>query len=194
MYKVFRLFLKQIEIIINNIMFKHFGVIIKGSKKGFKGFITIRTGKKGSIVIGDNVKINSGKNYNIIGGDTRLILRTIDSGQIIIGDNVGISNSAIVSKNKIIIENNVYIGASCAIYDTDFHSLSFEERMMNNDLGVKSAPIKIKKGAFIGAHSIILKGVTIGENSIIGAGSVVTKNIPDNEVWGGDPVKYIRDL
>ena len=47
---------------------------------------------------------------------------------------------------------------------------------------------------FIGANSIILKGVTIGERSIIGAGSVVTKNIPDDEIWAGNPAKFIRKI
>lgn len=45
---------------------------------------------------------------------------------------------------------------------------------------------------FIGAHSIILKGVTIGECAIIGAGSVVTKDVGDDEIWGGNPAKCIR--
>ncbi len=52
--------------------------------------------------------------------------------------------------------------------------------------------VLIKKNAFIGAHTIILKGVTVGERSIIGAGSVVTKSIPDDEVWAGNPAKRIR--
>lgn len=53
-------------------------------------------------------------------------------------------------------------------------------------------PVRIKSGAWIGGHSIILKGVTIGKNSVIGAGSIVTHDIPDNEVWAGNPAKYIK--
>ena len=55
-------------------------------------------------------------------------------------------------------------------------------------------PVHIKENVFIGAHSIILKGVVIGENSIIGAGSVVTKSIPSNQIWAGNPAKYIRNV
>lgn len=84
------------------------------------------------------------------------------------------------------------IGAGCRIWDTGFHALDVEKRL-SGDTGV-SVPIKIKRGAFIGANSTILKGVIIGENSIIGTGSVVTKSVPDNEVWAGNPAKFIRKL
>lgn len=56
----------------------------------------------------------------------------------------------------------------------------------------RCAPITIEDHAFIGAHSIILKGVTIGKCSIVGAGSVVTHNIPEHEIWAGNPAKFIR--
>lgn len=58
--------------------------------------------------------------------------------------------------------------------------------------GGTTKPVSIGNGAFIGAHSIILKGVSIGEKSIVGAGSVVTKGIPDGEVWAGNPAQFIR--
>ena len=60
------------------------------------------------------------------------------------------------------------------------------------DINAKTAPIHIKKFAFIGGSCIILKRVTIGENAVVAAGSVVTKDIPDNEVWGGNPAKFIK--
>lgn len=66
--------------------------------------------------------------------------------------------------------------------------------MQKIDPGIKSKPILIKEGAFIGAHSIVLKGVTIGKYSVIGAGSVITKDIPDNEVWAGNPARFIKKL
>ena len=63
-----------------------------------------------------------------------------------------------------------------------------------NEQGGATSPVIIKDGAFIGAHSIILKGVIIGEKSIVGAGSVVTKSIPDGEIWAGNPAKFIRKI
>jgi acetyltransferase-like isoleucine patch superfamily enzyme len=67
-----------------------------------------------------------------------------------------------------------------------------EERVGAGEETIKKAPVHIKKGAFVGAHCLILKGVTIGENSIVGAGSVVTKDIPDHEIWGGNPARLLR--
>lgn len=55
----------------------------------------------------------------------------------------------------------------------------------------KVGKVTIGDGCFIGANVTILPGLTIGDNSIIGAGSVVTKNVPQNEVWGGNPAKRI---
>ncbi len=52
--------------------------------------------------------------------------------------------------------------------------------------------VYIKRGAFLGANTIIVKPVTIGENAVVGAGSVVTKDIPDGEVWAGTPAKFIK--
>lgn len=54
--------------------------------------------------------------------------------------------------------------------------------------------IHIKKNAWIGAHASILQGVTIGENSIVAAGSVVTKDVPDNVLVGGIPAKIIKAI
>lgn len=52
--------------------------------------------------------------------------------------------------------------------------------------------IVLKKNAYIGCNTIICKPVTIGENAIVGAGSIVTKDIPANEVWAGNPARFIR--
>lgn len=148
----------------------------------------------GKIRIGNNVTITSCREMNPIGGDVKTILYVKKRGTISIGDNVGMSNVTIVSLDSITIEENVFIGGNCKIYDNDFHPLNYEQRMASSNENIVSKPITIKKGAFIGAHSIILKGVTIGEKSIIGAGSVVTKSIPDGEIWGGNPAKFIKKI
>ena len=71
---------------------------------------------------------------------------------------------------------------------------------VNHDINPKTRinasakPVKIGKNVWIGADCTILPGVIIGENSIIGAGSVVTKNIPNNVIVAGNPAKLIREI
>ncbi|MFJ5759268.1 acyltransferase [Neobacillus sp. NPDC093182] len=146
------------------------------------------------IKLGNGVRIHSSDKSNVIGGDTRTILKTISNGRIEIGDNCGISNSTFISQCLIKIDNNVMIGGSCKFYDTDFHSINYQLRMSVPDNTVVSKPIHIEEGVFIGAHSIILKGVTIGKFSVIGAGSVVASNIPEGEIWAGNPAKFIKKV
>ena len=55
----------------------------------------------------------------------------------------------------------------------------------------KVGPITLRNNCFVGAYSVLLPNTSVGENSILAAGSVLTKHIPDNEVWGGNPAKYI---
>lgn len=148
---------------------------------------------KGNITLGNHVTINSNYFFNPIGGQTFTSMVVAKQAMLKIGNHVGISNSAIFCALEIIIEDYVLIGGGCKIWDTDFHSLDSQTRGTELDKGI-SLPVKIKKNAFIGGSSIILKGVTIGENSIIGAGSVVTKSVPDNEIWGGNPAKFIRNI
>ena len=52
--------------------------------------------------------------------------------------------------------------------------------------------VHIKENAYLGAHVIVCKPVTIGKNAVVGAGSIVTKDIPDNEVWAGNPARFIK--
>lgn len=54
--------------------------------------------------------------------------------------------------------------------------------------------IYIKKGAYLGAHTIVCKPVTIGQGAVVGAGSVVTKDIPDYEVWAGNPARFRKKI
>lgn len=147
-----------------------------------------------NVSIGSRVRINSGKRYNVIGGDTRTVFRTVGDGKITIGEASGISNSAFVSACNIEIGKNVLVGGNCKFYDTDFHPIDMEQRIANNNDAVKCGPIKIEDGVFIGSSCIILKGVTIGTGSVIGAGSIVTKSVPAGELWAGNPAHFIKKL
>lgn len=174
--------------IFNYINIKRKKVIV-GKKLTINGKISLHG--SGRIIIGDNVTIHSKPSVNPTAGAFKTFLVANDSGTIKIGNNVGMSKVCITSHNSVTIEDNVLLGDGVKIWDTDFHSLSYDERVSGNDTP-KTAPVLIKEGAFIGACSIILKGVTVGKHSIVGAGSVVTKDIPDGEVWAGNPARCVK--
>ena len=107
---------------------------------------------------------------------------------------MGISHAILCAREEIVIEDNVLIGGGVKIYDNDFHSLEYTNRMERPDKHIRRSKVRIKEGAFIGAHSIILKGVEIGKHSIVGAGSVVSKNVPDGEIWAGNPARFVKKI
>ena len=82
------------------------------------------------------------------------------------------------------------------IMDHDAHSLNHELRRSRADeLGdIASAPIVIGDDVLIGTGCYILKGVHIGPRSIVGAGSVVTHDVPPDEIWAGNPARFIRKI
>ncbi|HIF9155047.1 TPA: acyltransferase [Photobacterium damselae] len=146
---------------------------------------------EGLIKFGDDVKINSGVRNNPVTGIGKCVFITRKNGIIDIGNNVGISNVTIFSVRHIKINDNTIIGSGTCIWDTDFHSVDYNDRLMEGDKGI-SKEVIIGKNNFIGANVIILKGTTIGDNVTIGAGSVISGHIPDNQVWAGNPAKRIK--
>jgi acetyltransferase-like isoleucine patch superfamily enzyme len=136
-------------------------------------------------------RIHSGYYANTFGGERLSIITVFNHGKLVIGSNAGISSTTIICTNQIIIGSNVLVGGGSCIYDTDFHEIEYARR---DGSQVQSKPIEIKEGAFIGGYCHILKGVSIGKGSVVAAGSVVTKDIPDFEVWGGNPARFIKTI
>jgi acetyltransferase-like isoleucine patch superfamily enzyme len=161
-----------------------------------QGIPYVSVARTGECKIGHGFKMNNGLRSNPIGPPQRSILFVAPDAALHIGNNVGVSQTAIVCFHKIIIGNNVRIGAGSRIYDTDFHSLNPNDRIhgKSDEIHTVMKPVELKDNVFVGAHTTILKGTTIGENSIIGACSVVTKSIPENEVWAGNPARFIKKI
>ena len=161
-----------------------------------QGIPYVSTAIGGNCVLGKNLRMNNGAKGNPIGCFEPCTFFVDKGAKLVIGDNLGISQTAIICHTSIHIGNNVKIGGGTSIYDTDFHSLHPNLRADSSTdfINKVNMPVVISDNVFIGAHTIILKGVTIGENSIIGAGSVVTKCVPTNQIWAGNPAKFIREL
>lgn len=177
--------------IYNQFFMKRKGVVI-GDNNKLRGYIHIKNG--GKIVINSEFSCNSGLRYNPIGNNNKCRFIIKKDAYLKIGKNVGISNTTIYCSKFIEIGDNVTIGSSCQIWDTDFHPINPNDRFLKLNEKSISKNIIIRENVFIGAMCIILKGVQIGRNSVIGAGSVVSKNIPENEVWAGNPIRFIKKI
>ena len=180
--------------IYNRLKLKSYGnQVIVGGNSQLIGSFFLRVKKGGVINLGNNLTISSGLCYNPINRNIRTALFVEKGAKLTIGDNVGISGSCLWAHQSIIIGNNVKIGGDSLIIDSDCHSLNYQIRCTSDDQKCKSCmPICIEDDVLIGARSIILKGVTIGARSIIGAGSVVTRSIPPDEIWAGNPARFIK--
>lgn len=109
------------------------------------------------------------------------------ANKVKIGNNVVLMNGfQCMSAGGLIIEDDTKIALNCTIA-TNNHD--FYDRPV-----ITCKPVHIKKNVWIGVNTTILPGVTIGENAIVGAGSVVTKDVPDNAVVVGTPAKVIKYL
>ena len=173
-------------------------VIFKINKVEYDGFPVIwgipSIQSRGRISIGKEVIITSRLTMNPTGGNNKTRIFTAPNSTLIIGDRVQMSNITFHVKLNVQIDSDVMLGGGVQIFDSDFHSLDYTTRISGNDDKFIKKKVHIKRGVFIGANAIILKGVTIGEKSIVAAGSIVTKSIPNNEIWGGNPAKKIRDV
>jgi maltose O-acetyltransferase len=106
-----------------------------------------------------------------------------------IGENSGIGINCFVKYAKI--GNNVMMGPD-VVFISQNHDFSDPDRPLQQQGYIESPPIEIGDNVWIGTKSIILPGKKIGKNVIIGAGSVVTKDVPDCAIVAGNPAKIIR--
>lgn len=106
-----------------------------------------------------------------------------------LGKNVFInSGCTFLDRGGITLEDDVFIGTQVCLI-TENHP---EEPHLRHN--VYTRPIVIKRNAWIGAGAIVLPGITVGENAIVGAGSVVTKDVPANAIYAGNPARFIRNI
>jgi acetyltransferase-like isoleucine patch superfamily enzyme len=85
------------------------------------------------------------------------------------------------AREKVVIEDFVQLGSHCSLYSV-------------STIDGKKGKILLKKNSRVGSHSTIMPGITIGENSIVGAHSFVNKDIPDNVIAFGNPVRIIKKV
>lgn len=144
-------------------------VIYRSVRKDIVPFNIFVLGKKS--VIEDYSVINNAVGNLVIGNNTRVGIGNTIIGPVTISDNVNIGQNVTISGL-----NHNYEDPSKAI----------------SEQGVSTMPIKIENDVWIGANSVVLPGVQIGNHSVIGAGSIITKNIPPYSVAVGNPARIIK--
>ncbi|MBR1783344.1 MAG: acyltransferase [Bacteroidales bacterium] len=170
------------------------GVDIDGKGISFKGKCYLYISHGSRVFIGDGFICNSGRFAIDNGGHS--VISVGDGATLSIGAHSGMSNTSIQCREEIVIGDYVNIGAGCLIMDSDFHSKDWmvrRDRVLDRQSADK-ASVHIGNDVFVGARSIICKGVTIGERAIIAAGSVVVNDIPADCLAGGNPARVIRSL
>jgi len=120
-----------------------------------------------------------------IGDNCNICANVLIENEVTVGNNVTVK-SGVQLWDGITVEDDVFIGPNATFTNDLF------PRSRNPDW--KLSKTVIKKGASIGANATILCGITIGEKAMIGAGSVVTKDVPDGEIWVGNPAHFIRNI
>ncbi len=145
-----------------------------------------------SSYVGDNAKIGEGTtiwhfshimNNARVGSNCNIGQNVVISPDVIVGDGVKIQNNVSVYTG-VTIEDDVFLGPSC-VFTNVINPRAFIQRKDEYRQTI------VKKGASIGANSTIVCGYNIGKYAFIGAGTVVTKDVPDYALMVGTPAKII---
>lgn len=99
-------------------------------------------------------------------------------------------NLVILDAAKVTFGNNVFIGPNCSFY-TSGHPIDIERRIAGLEY---AEPITVGDNVWFGGNVVVLPGISIGNNTVIGAGSVVTRNIPNNVIAVGNPCKVLKSI
>lgn len=156
------------------------------------GKVHVHAAKGSTIHIEDGVVLNSNVRKNTLEARGPVILKTVlPTARITIGADTGITSSTLSSSCEIAIGERCLIGAGVLITDSDHHVVRPPQGVSRRHLGLPSPRsndrVEIGDDVFIGARSIVLKGVTIGKGAVIGAGSVVARDIPAGAIAAGNP-------
>jgi len=146
------------------------------------------------VKLGKNVKIFDFTNlYGCEIGDNSKVGAFVEiQKNAKVGKNVKISTHTFICEG-VTIEDDVFIGHNVTFINDKYPRSTNEGGELQTEKDWKVVPTLVKRGASIGSSSTIMCGVTIGEHAIVGAGSVVTKDVPDNAIVAGVPARVLRD-
>lgn len=177
--------------------------IALGPRSQFVGSPSFVRARGSTIQVGSDGRFLSATTSNRHGINRACMITTLRPGAVIrIGDRAGFSGVVICAAERVEIGDRVMLGANVTITDTDSHPIAYRMRHpaifgtppKSVETEVETRPVKIGDDVFVGMHSLILKGVTIGSGSVVGAGSVVAHDLPEHCIAAGNPARVIRML
>jgi UDP-2-acetamido-3-amino-2,3-dideoxy-glucuronate N-acetyltransferase len=146
--------------------------------------------------LGKNVKLSKYINlYGCTVGDNTKIGAFVEiQKNVFVGKNCKISSHTFVCEG-VTIGDNCFVGHGVMFINDKYPvAVNKEGRLeVEDDWKPRFAATRISTNVSIGSNATLMCGITVGNNSIIGAGSVVTKDVPPDEVWAGNPAKYLRE-
>jgi maltose O-acetyltransferase len=145
---------------------------------------------QGKIELGNHVFLNSYPDGELYKTG---LLAHFHSSLIKIGDNCLLNGTIVHSRDTVIIGDNCMFGPGVVILDNDSHNTSIDPAARRTGR-ITVSPVIIGNNVWVGMHSILMKGVHIGDNSIIASGSVITKDVPSNQLFGGNPARFLKNL
>ena len=147
------------------------------------------------VKLGKDVKIHAFVNlYGCLIGDGTKVGTFVEIQKgVAIGKNCKISSHTFVCEG-VEIQDNVFVGHNVAFINDRFPRAVNPDGSIQTEEDWTVIPTIVETGASIGSGATILSGVIIGAGSLVGAGAVVTKNIPANEIWAGNPAQFLRKV
>ena len=196
--KRLKAFLRGMAMLPRLILLRASGVSVSENVRVY-GPVCVDRAKGSTISLARNVVLNADVHRNTLESRGPVILKTLSPGaRLSIGQDSGMTCATISSAGEVSIGDRVLIGAGVLITDSDHHVVRPPPGTHRRYLGFPPVRdrdrVRIADDVFIGARSIVLKGVSIGARSVIGAGSVVVNDIPPDVIAAGNPCRVLGAL